>query len=145
MFGGVTLRPSGAPSPARLRPRTLWSLLLCRMLSGVLARHPRVGGDRVRNVRKDIVLPLNPRHPVHQLLELRGRERRANFGYSTRNLTARGSHCFALSTIIHRLVAAWLRNRAAGLQDSSRQRLFARRGEKLILHLNFSATRWDPA
>src|SRR3954463_10339485 len=43
--GRSTVAPS-APAAVRLRPRTRWALLLCRMLSGVLARHPRVGGDR---------------------------------------------------------------------------------------------------
>lgn len=121
-------------------------------LSSVLARLRRAshlaafencalgGGQRIRfigicEVGKGFVLPLHQRHSIQELLELFGRQRRANARESARYLTTRGSQGFALSGIIRQEELSSIRKRAVPTQDSSPIGQSSRRGDKLVLHM----------
>ena len=82
------------------------------------------GGQRIWlpglcEVGQGVVLPLHERHSIEKLLELFGRQGRANARESARNLTARGSKGFALSGIIRQEKLSSIRKRADPMQDSS--------------------------
>src|SRR5207253_7583090 len=59
------------------------------------------GRRRIRDDRKDIVLPLHVRHPVQQSVEFFRRERAAEPRDSPRDLAARSFDCFFFPTVIH--------------------------------------------
>jgi hypothetical protein len=50
---------------------------------------------------KDLVFPLDVRHPVQQLVEFFGREGRTESRDSSGDLTTCGGDCFFLSSVIH--------------------------------------------
>ena len=57
--------------------------------------------QRIRDDRKDIVLPLHVGHPVEQFFEFFRGERGAEPRDSPRNLAAGSGDCFFFPTVIH--------------------------------------------